>query len=844
MPITGIFWPERRRVDLHVLRGKSTPDFSDTHLQFQQTNGSTTPARSYLNNADDVTLEFKPLFKGVSHVVNGSKIFSGHGIHVNTETGLVKVDAAAPAIPKRNFIMEFVVTNKSDGKKFTGAIRVHVHGSVHEAWLTPSTLTVRPTEATRPHQTWYRFSVRVQFDDGVVADLSEIDGITWGPASNVIDWNGRLIIAPGDNVGDIIDITATLPPEFGSATAEGKMRVAAEWKPEATTTTASVVVGGGWPGTINPDVVPNFLFLGDGFAPGDEGLFDQLVNSIVHRLKTNRLTRPFDILATSMNFWKAFVPSDNRGISVRCEIYPYERDGKLGGWMVPNPEKPPDNGDWDLEHLIYAVGLPVNIDDLTNTSRKNKDIRHDWAQLVDPDPSPHVSNALITRWRLLARRSLLEECDSVFHLAYGKPPMVSGKSNNSLIDFHKGEDLFHPNRMNRDKLDKLLRTIRDANGTSLGHIWARSGDTRPPNYDYVFLICSCCGVAGRNHDEYITMNVENRDELDSIKQADGKNAFEWDHVNISSKVSNVLGAVAAHEIGHSFGLGDEYAKLEETFLGSAADLESYYGNLQDHEDVLDDNGQIHGDQIKWNWHRIKNAGVVSRIITSTPGGEWKIPLIKGHGGRFSQGDTVFLRKRNYPKPLGKLKKDVSDPDLSQPLQVLQVGELPAVVKPPPLPPLPAADFVLVSGVITPDEDFGEGDVLYVPVPAPESVRSASYPYAEMVAKNIKDFITNNHRPLTAVPCQRDYRGEQDPELPGVDLPFCFSHKTRIVGLYAGGRQYHCGIYHPTGNCIMRDSENTHSREFCAVCRYVIVDIIDPSKHATIDDDYNDIYPQA
>jgi hypothetical protein len=41
---------------------------------------------------------------------------------------------------------------------------------------------------------------------------------------------------------------------------------------------------------------------------------------------------------------------------------------------------------------------------------------------------------------------------------------------------------------------------------------------------------------------------------------------------------------------------------------------------------------------------------------------------------------------------------------------------------------------------------------------------------------------------------------------------------------------------------MRDA-HSDGREFCAVCRYILVDIIDPFKHFQIDINYSTFYPQ-
>jgi hypothetical protein len=40
---------------------------------------------------------------------------------------------------------------------------------------------------------------------------------------------------------------------------------------------------------------------------------------------------------------------------------------------------------------------------------------------------------------------------------------------------------------------------------------------------------------------------------------------------------------------------------------------------------------------------------------------------------------------------------------------------------------------------------------------------------------------------------------------------------------------------------MRD-QHIDSSTFCPVCRYVLVDLIDPTRHFEIDLDYDDIYP--
>jgi hypothetical protein len=88
---------------------------------------------------------------------------------------------------------------------------------------------------------------------------------------------------------------------------------------------------------------------------------------------------------------------------------------------------------------------------------------------------------------------------------------------------------------------------------------------------------------------------------------------------------------------------------------------------------------------------------------------------------------------------------------------------------------------------------------------------------------------------------------QVPAINGISLPFGISigmnspSTSQIVGLYTGGVRTGCGIFHPTGTCMMRNHQPEVSM-FCHVCRYALVDLIDPTRHGTINIDYEGIYP--
>jgi hypothetical protein len=84
---------------------------------------------------------------------------------------------------------------------------------------------------------------------------------------------------------------------------------------------------------------------------------------------------------------------------------------------------------------------------------------------------------------------------------------------------------------------------------------------------------------------------------------------------------------------------------------------------------------------------------------------------------------------------------------------------------------------------------------------------------------------------------------ETPLLESMPVPAWFPAKSKalIVGLYEGGLGNTTGIFHPTGMCMMNDQSS--GTRFCHVCKYVLVDAIDPSKHYFIDPDCVEIYPQ-
>lgn len=844
MPIVGIYWDGNSGRDIHVLRGQHTRDLTQTSLKFRIDADRTHDvfaAQYFAQFADrahaDVTLTFTPLFKGRQM---GDLWVGNNSVWVNTTNGSVTVDAHAEANTK-NFVIEVTATNNGDPTHpFNQTIRIQVHTSVSQVWLTPDLLTVRPVDTTRPETSNYRFAVRAQFDDQVVGDLTEGHGVTWSEPGGHVDNNGALLILAGDNPGDNFFVAATLPAELGGASTSlgPTLRIGQRWQNETTPPKLTQVAGGGLPNPGTAEDSPNVLMLGDGFGIGDEDSFNAIVDTFIHHAKQDQVTMPFNLLSGRINFWRAFLPADSIGISIRTEVYVSDDDEVA--LDIPLIQRPPDHGMWSREQLAYVVGLPVAADQ----TRDLESLKAEWKDLlkVEHDPTNHITDPLILDWQNLAKRSFLEERDGFPGMSYGEPSAAASLSDEAYLHLHE-------DRAGVEGLQPFFSVLASdditlANGDPVGRLW--SEDTfRFHNQTLVVIISAFPGgranntkiLINNNLFGYISVSTKGGSNVFPVKKVNGKNAYTLNMTAVPTAVEADRSRTVIHELGHSFGLGDEYAESQRSFLNPHAS--PLHANLQTEADTNDPGtGKLSGEQIPWVWHRIQAAAVVNGDITPDPASldSFRIPLAPDVSFRFAKGDTVLLRPRTWGTPLRKF----------QPLEIS--GDLIITQD-------PASDAIVVRAIhAISAQSFPVGSLLYKPKPAPPQVKTATYSYEELVAKNIKDAITTNAKPLTEVPCLDAELNLHDLQIPiftdfqnrtpvaGISLD-PFLEMIKVVGLYSGGAEFSCGIFHPTGRCIMRRSHEENAA-FCAVCRYIMVDMIAPEFHAEIDAEYERLYAQT
>jgi hypothetical protein len=745
---------------------------------------------------------------------------------------------------------------------FTKRVRVNIHESMTRMWLSPFSVTANQGSLTvRQGAQNMRFSVMAQFDDGVVGDISnwspfdppqagdrtfvraagtDVPVLTWSSSDDgKIGVDERTGLLEGKDAAANETITARWPPAPAPATrtATGTVRGAPAWNTGVRLTHAR---GPGFARMDDPDV-HNILFLPDGFAdtPADQADFRRYVRSVVNSLSYHPRTRPFDLLAGQLNYFLAWVPSPDAGISVLDELDRVVQVGANADAVPiepPSPPKVPPGPQWELREIVNEVGLPTPVFDPpgsplgTDAAGRLKE----WRELF----GEHITAALVTpnypAWIDLDDRVLLNERDTAFHVAMGYRPAVDPRG--------AARDLgLNELRLTEHDLDLFLGALQDGRGNPTPDVWVSGGK----DHDLVVILCRTNRNGGANTPRgagghYLAVSLDDDYVHHVVTNAAG-NGFDVRPDPVPRTVPADTWTTVAHELAHSWGLKDEYGGGGAIDANTAATLVDF-ANAQPRSALLV-GGNLEIRDLKWRWPRIVKAGVLAEAVddrSGTGAGPFRLKLRKHHGNPFGRGDVIRLRTRPLLAPGVKVS------DRLKISRMLADGDL--------------LEVVLLPGSALAAGDFPVGSVVMAPrrEPDPDAAHDSYGDDLELVHKRVRDRIDLTHNPLNAAdgdPPNRPCSGNAPTPTGATNFPGGVAAKpprysSWIVGLYENAKGFDCDVYRPSGICIMRRLLYTDPRDgrerayqFCPVCRYAMVDLIDPSKHGAIDRDYHPRYPR-
>jgi hypothetical protein len=879
MAALPLMWKAGEGYDIHVLRGGPASKSLAGALNL--------PAGSL-----PFSLKFSPQIGGIPSLF---------GLSVNQSTGEVTA-SPPPSNTSQAVINNFLMTvsiEDNNAKKYETEIRVHIHDSVTDIWLTPSTLTIHKGADE------CRFTVLASFNDGTVGDITDwpqlsyrsVVPLTSLASTDVLVSPKGVLQAVTPGKGANIIVTLQLPP--GSVPTTFSAAAMAHAKPSWDTVSANAkvnfVVAGlrlkkekkdkpQKGGTVEPNkddpnsakrdsvasVVAkalNVLFVSEGFSR--ESDFNNLVNKIVEDLRTQDYLQPFKLVQDSINYWSVFLPSQGDGITLLGEYVVSANTRPTPSWrgnFLRQPKKPAGSATtWTLEELIHEVGLPVSSDPTTLNSIKDL-----WTLRYGNKDYQTLAARHFTAWRRMAGqptswRSVLNERDTAFGMRNSDRTRASPSFGEVML----GSD---PRRTGDANIFKFIAGLNygtdpdDDSTHNLGATWKEGAK----DAGFVCFLCLTQKHSGIRWGSYFLSSTGRSSTIDLklTNTARGTSTMDIATPPVSMWDQTLLPTVVAHEFAHALGLADEYGDGG----GRRLEIDHQEPNLLDKRIItttapgppprISSTVYNKTQEIKWLWPRLTKAGVLNGTPQKSGTG-LRVPLQNDHGKPFAFGDIVRFRAtpvkvRPSLDPLTMFAPGLSFIVTSHDNNSVNValGHPGGVIVDVNLP-IPASS-----------DPRGWGDIflslfkpglkcaLICPRRAPGPGGGVEL---KLVSEIIRSHIAISNAPLNAPPGNETAgretaacvaaggvgSGRMTPTNlpPGFVPPFAVAGApSDIIGIYEGGGGHDCGVFRPAGRCKMREAF-AQGVPFCHVCRYILVDRVDPTKHGELDAIYNLQYPK-
>ncbi len=679
------------------------------------------------------------------------------------------------------------------------AVSIWIHGELAEVWLTPRELTMHQFHRGPVH-----LSLLARFGEEFTADVT-----TWLPPDVVLLGEETFVHAVGEEV-PLVEWSATghvtvdqtsgalvaTTPGAGTVTAAVRAVLGQPAVPEATATVDVVspwalprltdFIGGAGPALV--EQVPNILFLPDGFLAEDEALFRGVMDELVATLTREPALEPFGLLVDRVNYWLAWEPSRQRGTSVLTE------------------------GMLDREDRFSRA------DDRAGVAGAHAEIgREDHGE----------------------DQVALNENDTAFHV-------VSGERRRARTAGVQRAMAMNADRIRPLDFDDLLGALTHPQAGEIGQRWV-TGRADQSNVVLVCLSALWGGSVSVRRGQAVQAAVSlGRAWVAPIREAEYGLDLGYDAPPaVTSRLD--LASLVAHELGHCWGLGDEYAEegVQEASLG--------YANLNTRAEVSDPGtGRLDGSLVRWAWSRLRAAAVLAADPVPSqepldPGdSSWQPGRVLLEVGTlqadpFAVGDLVQVRTRPLLDSATSSEHRVTAIDRWAEVDAVELE-----------PVAGSSDLLEPAGRVL----FEAGSVLILPRTDGTGSVTGELP---VMHPAVREHLTATSNPLNARRHAQDNRpcDESDPREapllarnlpPGLDLPKGVP-SWRLVGLVEGGGRLACGVYHPAGGCMMNSRMGRDGRRsqavaipYCPVCRYAIIDRLQPALHAAIDDLYDAIYP--
>lgn len=640
------------------------------------------------------------------------------------------------------------------------------------------------------------------------------------------------------------------------------------------------------PDVEHPQDMHNILFMSEGFrdTEDDKKKFDEVVKEVVEQMFDKPRHSPYNLLEDRFNIWKVYEPSTQHGVTVGFRVNDEDLVGSLKkGYPVPYKFQLPDTeGMFTPELLVRIVGLP-----LRNENRTTAELKALWSsQSLNGFDQNKVNDDLVTAWKRQKSVGILEARDTFFGLVLGQRNADQSSVQVALTDvitepasdtpalmapfIKRMYEWFqlspsqtlspdprrHPPELHSDNQtnggNSILSYIAGLrvpfNTPQVSQEWLPdvTETTLKRSRGLIAMITYENMIGGANFNNLtITANSLRKDSSLSFAYLNQGNERIMRR-NVPPSIKPSTGEIIdtiSHEFGHSFALGDENESFpgDDPSAGNNQGSDLPFDNLARYAAIFVDgqfmaNRNIQPGKVKWlQLVRFRLSDVLIKD-SEVVGGQIKVTIDKRFIGKWvaaskKPSNLAALRRIAFvptTTPAGQVIPPTFSPNGRQLPLVSDREHL--------LSALPIASLTEADGTILlsppsalPSPTFPAGSIVFLPRLVSAIQTDLVVEKEVMVHLSQKNLPLNRNTDITKV----NHEDDEPVDISGFSAP-CKPY--RVVGVYEGANYRSGRFYRPTGLCKMRkpSDEGTGCGAFCFVCRYLIVNRVNPSVHDVLD----------
>jgi hypothetical protein len=731
---------------------------------------------------------------------------------------------------------------------------LQVHSDILGWWFGHTSLTTA-LDTTIGHSlpsVYAKFS-----DDGAAGTdvIGDISGHGYVPLTSAD--TGKVVVMPNGRLRGVAEGSTTVSGTFLGATNTLPVRAVDYGRPDKSLFPIQA------PNVANFAQMHNVVFLAEGFRTEDQPRFDKLVTTTVKELYDTQRHQPYPMLEGSFNNFKVFSASRELALTPGYRVMAQAAGNLAKGTPIPFEGAVSATATvFTPAVLVSKVGLPKR-----GEARSRADLVAEWQakKLIQPADAARIDDTLVTVWKALHSDGILDARDTFFGMMLSRrpgdrksaregapvarpPTDTPGAGLDAFVarvyEFYRfplarlfeADPRRHPPELyagsgEANPASSIMRFLAAQSYTypphhAIGPAWLPDQTTFKPSRGLVALIGQDLLIGGQNiNDSTVTAQTLGREGvLSYVVEAAGQVTRVRRDPPVFEPDPDILVNTVAHEFGHSFALADEYEGNDGDDPQSGLTSDYPYDNATFLGVIhLTGGGARDIDPAKVKWLGLPRMAASERLLADSvaQAGGIDVLIDHRHVARWKKamvgGEQVGLRAADIA-PTGvqlPLKSDATH--VLTNLRVTSVDETTGLLRlgGPGLPGAPAT--------------FKAGAHIYIPLLDGATPKTVGQ-------QKVIDFIRTSKNPLNVDTNRLTSSSSFDNpvDIPGFSAP-CTS--SRLVGVYEGAVQYSGGDFRPAGQCKMRASSESDSGgegEFCFVCKWLIVNNVDPGMHAVLD----------